>query len=59
MRRIEWNKNLSPEQQELKWMKEFVQMPFHEKFSFVCKLQMMEKKADSFSNSPSKRIEWI
>jgi len=59
MRKIEWNKEeTNADNQDLKWMKAFLRKPFSERFTYLCKLQMMN--IDRKGHNKSKRkIEWI
>lgn len=59
MRKIEWKSNVTPDQQELSWMREFVAKPFDEKFIFICKLQLMDLPKQTGTSKKGKRIEWI
>jgi hypothetical protein len=56
-KRIEWEADMTPEEQELKWMREFAKKPFDEKFRFLCKIQMMGSKPND-PQRKGKRIEW-
>ena len=58
MRKIEWNKNETRnDTQELKWMMSFLEKPFAERFSYICKLQMMN--IDIHDRPKKKRkIKW-
>lgn len=44
MRKIDWNKNETNSDQELRWMKSFARKPFSERFAYICKLQQMNIK---------------
>ncbi len=59
MRKIEWNSNVTAGQQELSWMREFVRKPFNDRFSFICKLQLMEVPKQTGKREKGKKIEWI
>ncbi|MBK6265682.1 hypothetical protein JKA74_11595 [Marivirga sp. S37H4] len=58
MKKIQWEENMTPEQQDLHWAREFIQKPFDERFSYLCKLQMMGRKQPKPNDRQKKRIEW-
>lgn len=57
-KRIEWEVDMTPEEQELKWSREFIKKPFDERFSYICRLQLMGRKGKNNNSSKGKRIEW-
>ncbi|MGK7395712.1 MAG: hypothetical protein ACNS62_14125 [Candidatus Cyclobacteriaceae bacterium M3_2C_046] len=59
MRKIEWDKNdPNADTQDLKWMLSFLEKPFSERFTYICKLQMMN--IDRNERPKKKReIKWI
>ncbi|MDQ3536333.1 MAG: hypothetical protein M3421_11985 [Bacteroidota bacterium] len=58
MRTIEWSKHdKDSDEQDIRWMKEFILKPFSERFTYICKLQMIS--SNNNRNPKERQIKWI
>lgn len=58
MKKIEWKADMTHDELQLKWMREFIKKPFNERFSYICKLQLMNRNAGKVNDSLGRKIEW-